>query len=309
MRGQVGVGGFFARASRVLGDAVRAGSRWTTGRRPRSCTGRSSTSTDLFPTAAISRGSGPARTCCRGPRPLEDGRRDPARRARHDGRGDHGHDRTDGWIVLHGRSGRWRSATRRRDAGAETRHILMSVSKSLVGIVAAALVASGVLDPADDPVTALRPGAGGSGYAGATVRHLLDMRSGIRVLRGLPRPGGRGPGAGTGHRLGATPAPAGPGTRCTTSCSTLQAGSARTAGRSSTAAARRDVLGWICEAAAGERMPELMSRLLWSRLGAEDDADIAVDCRRRRHVRRRDLRHARATWPGSGDGRAGRGTR
>jgi CubicO group peptidase (beta-lactamase class C family) len=38
-----------------------------------------------------------------------------------------------------------------------------------------------------------------------------------------------------------------------------------------------DVLGWVCEAAAGIRMPELMSSLLWSHLGAEGDANIAVD--------------------------------
>jgi CubicO group peptidase (beta-lactamase class C family) len=38
-----------------------------------------------------------------------------------------------------------------------------------------------------------------------------------------------------------------------------------------------DVLGWICEAAGGLRMPELMSQLLWSRLGARTDATIGVD--------------------------------
>ena len=38
-----------------------------------------------------------------------------------------------------------------------------------------------------------------------------------------------------------------------------------------------DVLGWVCEAAAGTRMPELMSGVLWGRLGAEHDAAIAVD--------------------------------
>jgi hypothetical protein len=38
-----------------------------------------------------------------------------------------------------------------------------------------------------------------------------------------------------------------------------------------------DVLGWVCESAAGIRMPELMSALLWSRLGAEFDANIGVD--------------------------------
>lgn len=38
-----------------------------------------------------------------------------------------------------------------------------------------------------------------------------------------------------------------------------------------------DVLGWVCEAAAGKRMPELMSAVLWSRSGAEEDAVIGVD--------------------------------
>src|SRR5258705_7636435 len=38
-----------------------------------------------------------------------------------------------------------------------------------------------------------------------------------------------------------------------------------------------DVLGWVCEAASGIRMPELMSQLLWSKLGAVNDATIGVD--------------------------------
>jgi CubicO group peptidase (beta-lactamase class C family) len=38
-----------------------------------------------------------------------------------------------------------------------------------------------------------------------------------------------------------------------------------------------DILGWVCEAAGGLRMPELMSALLWSKLGAQNNATIAVD--------------------------------
>jgi CubicO group peptidase (beta-lactamase class C family) len=38
-----------------------------------------------------------------------------------------------------------------------------------------------------------------------------------------------------------------------------------------------DVLGWVCEQATGVRMPELMSDLLWSRLGVEHDADVSID--------------------------------
>ena len=38
-----------------------------------------------------------------------------------------------------------------------------------------------------------------------------------------------------------------------------------------------DVLGWVCEAVSGVQMPELMSQLLWSKLGADNDATIGVD--------------------------------
>ena len=38
-----------------------------------------------------------------------------------------------------------------------------------------------------------------------------------------------------------------------------------------------DILGWVCERASGVRMPELLSTLIWSRIGAEQDMDAAVD--------------------------------
>ena len=38
-----------------------------------------------------------------------------------------------------------------------------------------------------------------------------------------------------------------------------------------------DILGWVCERASGVRMPELLSSLIWSRIGAEQDMDAAVD--------------------------------
>ena len=38
-----------------------------------------------------------------------------------------------------------------------------------------------------------------------------------------------------------------------------------------------DVLGWICEAATGRRFAEVASDLVWSRLGAEEEASLCVD--------------------------------
>ena len=83
---------------------------------------------------------------------------------------------TDGWAVAYRGSmvaeeyfdGRWD----------RTRHLLFSVSKSLVAAVVGALHAAGAID-VDAPVTAFVPALRNCGYDGATVRHLLDMRSGI----------------------------------------------------------------------------------------------------------------------------------
>ena len=68
----------------------------------------------------------------------------------------------------------------RYDAGmiATTPHLLMSVSKSIVGCVAGVLADRGLLDPGA-LVTAYVPEAEGSGYADASIRNLLDMRTGV----------------------------------------------------------------------------------------------------------------------------------
>ena len=87
---------------------------------------------------------------------------------------------TDALIVLHD----GQLVAERYDAGmtAATVHLLMSVSKSIVGCVAGVLADRRLLDPGA-PVTAYVPEVGRtstpSGYAGATIRNLLDMRTGV----------------------------------------------------------------------------------------------------------------------------------
>src|SRR5438034_8310537 len=60
----------------------------------------------------------------------------------------------------------------------ETPHILMSASKSLLGLLAGVLTARGDLEP-DRPVTDVLPEVAGTAYKGATIRQLLDMRAGV----------------------------------------------------------------------------------------------------------------------------------
>jgi len=59
-----------------------------------------------------------------------------------------------------------------------TPHILMSVSKSVLGLIAGIAVACGELDP-EAQVTDYVPEVATTAYKGARVRNLLDMRVGI----------------------------------------------------------------------------------------------------------------------------------
>lgn len=179
---------------------------------------------------------------------------------------------TDGWAVAH--RGSMVAEEYRDGMEAGTRHLLFSVSKSLVAAVVGALHGSGAIE-LDAPVTKYVPALGNCGYAGATVRHLLDMRSGIAFSENYDDP------AAEIHCLdqamGWAPK-SGPDVPATLHdfLLTLRRKSAH-GGPFEYRSCETDVLGWICEVAAGQRMPTLMSELLWSRIGAQSDATIAVD--------------------------------
>ena len=80
---------------------------------------------------------------------------------------------TDGLVILH--RGRVVAEHYANGMTAETPHILMSVSKSMMGLVFGSL---GI--DAERPVTDFVPEVGETAYAGASVRHLLDMRTGVK---------------------------------------------------------------------------------------------------------------------------------
>jgi CubicO group peptidase (beta-lactamase class C family) len=83
---------------------------------------------------------------------------------------------TDALVVLH--EGRIVIERYANAMGPRTPHILMSVSKSLLGLLTGILVAQDKVDP-DELVTDVVPEVVGTAYEGAKVRHLLDMRTGV----------------------------------------------------------------------------------------------------------------------------------
>ncbi|HJX78035.1 serine hydrolase domain-containing protein [Glutamicibacter sp.] len=155
-----------------------------------------------------------------------------------------------------------------------TDHLLMSMSKTVVGTVAAALVSAEKLD-VDKLVTDYVPALERSGYAGATVRHLLDMRSGIQFseeyldpeaeVRMLEEAIGWTPPSGAIGPIGMYDY-----------LLTLKAKTSH-GGAFEYRSCETDVLGWVLEAAGGARMHQLISEYVWAKIGAQQDLVMGTD--------------------------------
>ena len=153
-------------------------------------------------------------------------------------------------------------------------HAVMSITKAVVGCVAAALVERNLLDT-DVLVTEYVPELAVSGYAGATVRHVLDMRSGVRFREDYLDPDAEVRVLARWLSQASPPDQASPWGmyRYLIGLSVEAPHGQRFLYRS----AETDVLGWVCERAAGKPMAELMATLIWQPLGAEFDAEILCD--------------------------------
>ncbi|MDQ0094861.1 serine hydrolase domain-containing protein [Paeniglutamicibacter psychrophenolicus] len=228
---------------------------------------------DFLPTAEISRGEGPTARLPAAHRDLDSVMVAPAVP------GEipvsvgsvMGTTETDGWMFMH----RGTVLTEQYFGGmkADTPHLLMSMSKSLVGAVAGALCDSGVLDDGAQ-LTDYLPELAETGYAGATVRQLLDMRSGIDFSENYLDPGSgvRMMEQAIGWSSLGVPGPTGmyPFLR------TLVRKTAH-GGVFEYRSCETDLLGWICEAASEKPMATLMTELVWGKLGAESDATMCID--------------------------------
>lgn len=179
---------------------------------------------------------------------------------------------TDAWMVLHG--DRILAESYLGGMTPHTRHLLMSVSKSLVSSVLGVLVDRGVID-VEAPVTDYVPELAPSGYAGASVRTVLDMRSGIHFSEEYldPQAEVRQLDAAVGWAPSLGP----------TSPRTLREflislwAERPHGGPFDYRSCEADVLGWVIEGATGRPFPEVASELLWGPLGTEADAFITVD--------------------------------
>jgi CubicO group peptidase (beta-lactamase class C family) len=180
---------------------------------------------------------------------------------------------TDGFMVLH--RGRIVYEAYANGMTEHTPHILMSVSKSVLGLLAGILADRGVLR-LDDEVTRLVPEVADTAYRGATIRHLLDMRAGI--LFDEDYLASSGPIVEYRKATGWNPTEPGDAASDLRSFySNFTENDGPHQGRFHYVSPNTDLLGWAIERATGERYADLVSELLWKPLGAADDAYITVD--------------------------------
>ena len=158
---------------------------------------------------------------------------------------------------------------------ADVPHIWMSVSKSVLGLVTGIVAARGQLD-LNAPLTEVIPELKGSAFAGATVRHALDMRVGIRFDEDYLATGGAIIEYRKSHLW--DPVPVGePPTDMRSFLATLSERDGEHGGRFHYVSPNTDLLGWVLERASGTRFADLLGETLWQPIQAERDAYITVD--------------------------------
>jgi len=180
---------------------------------------------------------------------------------------------TDGIVVLHrGRIVYERYFGVLRDDG---QHAAMSVTKSVVGTLGAALVAEGRIDP-DKTVAHYVPELAASGFGNATLRQVLDMTTGLKYSEDYADPNAEV----WAHASAGSPLPkpkdyTGPRSYF----EFLQ--TVQPQGQHGDTFGYRtintDALGWVIARVTGRSVSQLLSERIWRRLGAEQDAYFTVD--------------------------------
>jgi CubicO group peptidase (beta-lactamase class C family) len=179
---------------------------------------------------------------------------------------------TDGFLVL--RHGTIVTESYFNDMTPATPHLCFSVTKSVVATIAGILVGRGLLDAAA-PLPSLVPELAGTSWEGATVQHVLDMRTGTRFNEVYEDV--EGDIGAFGRAYGWMP-PRVPGEP--RDARAYMAGLENDRDHGGVFDYRSvltSMLGWICERVSGAPLDRLIAQEIWEPIGAEFDATMAVD--------------------------------
>ena len=185
-----------------------------------------------------------------------------------------GHQYIDGLLVI--REGQIRFEKYYGHLREDLPHLMNSISKSVVALVAGKLAGQGVIE-LDKPVSHYVPALADSGWGPDALRTLLDMRDGSDYTEDYAN-------FSTTFRLqdcaiGWTDADYCPknGPRGLYEFLPTIGRNEEKLGKFSYRSGSTDVIGWVLEAATGQPLAELISEYVWQPMGAEFDANITVD--------------------------------
>lgn len=152
-------------------------------------------------------------------------------------------------------------------------HLLMSVSKSLCAIVVGVLCDEALID-VSRTLDSYIPELAGSAYGDATIEQLLDMTASADYSEDYDDPASevqlQDRAAGWRTKSSGDPAD--------TYEFLARLRRSRPHGEVfQYCSATTDALGWLVESVTGERYAEVLSKLLWSKLGADQEARISID--------------------------------
>jgi CubicO group peptidase (beta-lactamase class C family) len=230
---------------------------------------------DILPTVAISRGTGPLRELPRNERDLDDlqvtglGAETVPLASFLD------QTFTDGFLIL--KDGAVAFERYLQGMSETTLHLSQSVAKSFTGMLTGILARRRIID-VNAPVISVLPELSATAYNGATVRHLLDMTSGVAFSEDYTDPFsdmGRADVASGWKPMpdGASGWPA----NMFDLILTLHSAEREHGEKFSYRSIETDVLAFVLERASGKRLPQLLSEELWQKLGMEQDGSMTVD--------------------------------
>ena len=153
----------------------------------------------------------------------------------------------------------------------ETRHIGFSMTKTITAMLVGQALERGEIASLDDPVSKYVPELAEGGYGKATIRNVLEMRSGADIDER--------------YDFGDNPSLAGRihetaiiRNQARFADFAVDVGSRSVPGSTfNYATLDTAVLGWVIEKATGERLEELMESRIWQPLGAESDGFFIAD--------------------------------
>jgi CubicO group peptidase (beta-lactamase class C family) len=180
---------------------------------------------------------------------------------------------TDGILILH----RGRCVYERYFGvlDAHMPHIAYSVTKSFVATVAATLVHEGVIDE-QATVPVYLPELASSGFADATIRHLLDMTTGLQYVEDYTDPNSSV--WQLGRAGGLRPRPPGyQGPESFYDFIRTVVKETPHGERFAYKTVNTDTLACVLRRVTGRSVSELLRERLWSKLGVEEDAYFTVD--------------------------------